>query len=274
MGIFLKNYERKNWQQVIPLHLVWQEKNQTDRDLFVHFVPPLFSFKKGIPAVLVVNGEKRIPLSESHAVLVTELLYSLLSMPGMKHQEEGGALLLSAGSLEDAIFLAAARSSRLLHTKQEALGEQLAAMCKTVKAVADGKREPKETLDYMTYLPYYRAPYRAYLLMDETLSNGTWKRIMDRLVEAGVTKLLFGCAGEEEVPRKDLEDLLHFEKDVVCVVADKETPVSPLFDCLVDEKGNVLRQKDANPVGNLLEQPFYEIWQGAELLEERMQAAQ
>ena len=43
---------------------------------------------------------------------------------------------------------------------------------------------------------------------------------------------------------------------------------------LVDEKGNVLRQKDANPVGNLLEQPFYEIWQGAELLEERMQAAQ
>ncbi len=73
MGIFLKNYERKNWQQVIPLHLVWQEKNQTDRDLFVHFVPPLFSFKKGIPAVLVVNGEKRIPLSESHAVLVTEL---------------------------------------------------------------------------------------------------------------------------------------------------------------------------------------------------------
>ena len=126
----------------------------------------------------------------------------------------------------------------------------------------------------MAYLPYYRAPYRAYLLMDETLSNGTWKRIMDRLVEAGVTKLLFGCAGEEEVPRKDLEDLLHFEKDVVCVVADKETPVSPLFDCLVDEKGNVLRQKDANPVGNLLEQPFYEIWQGAELLEERMQAAQ
>lgn len=274
MGIFLKNYERKNWQQVIPLHLVWQEKNQTDRDLFVHFVPPLFSFKKGIPAVLVVGGEKRIPLSESHAVLVTELLYSLLSMPGMKHREEDGALLLSAGQLEDAIFLAAARSSRLLHRKQEALGEQLAAMCKTVKAVADGEKEPKETLDYMAYLPYYRAPYRAYLLMDESLSNGTWKRIMDRLVEAGVTKLLLGCAGEEEVPRKDLEDLLHFEKDVVCVVAEKETPVSPLFDLLVDEKGNVLRQKDASPVGNLLEQPFYEIWQGAELLEERMQAVQ
>ena len=57
MGIFLKNYERKNWQQVIPLHLVWQEENQTDRDLFVLFVPPLFSFKKGIPAVLVVNGD-------------------------------------------------------------------------------------------------------------------------------------------------------------------------------------------------------------------------
>ena len=46
MGIFLKNYERKNWQQVLPLHLVWQEKNQTDKDLFVHFVPPLYSKKK------------------------------------------------------------------------------------------------------------------------------------------------------------------------------------------------------------------------------------
>lgn len=274
MGIFLKNYERKNWQQVLPLHLVWQEKNQTDKDLFVHFVPPLYSLKKGIPAVLVVNGEKRIPLSEPHAVLVTELFRALPSIPGIKHREEEGAVFLCASQLEDAIFLASVRSSKLLHTKPETSGEQLTAMCRTVKAVADGEKEPKETLDYLSYLPYYRAPYRAYLLMDESLSNGTWKRIMDRLADAGVTKLLFGCAGEEEIPRKDVEDLLHFEKNVVCVTADRETPISPLYDLLVDERGNVLRQRDASPVGNLLEQPFYEIWQGAELLEERMQAAQ
>lgn len=274
MGIFLKNYERKNWQEAIPLHLVWQEEKRTDADLFVHFVPPLFSFKKGIPAVLVVNGEKRIPLSESHAVLVTELLRGLFSMPGVKKREEDGALLLGANQLEDAVFLAAVRSSKLLHNKPEALGEQLVTICKAVKAVADGEKEPKETLDYLSYLPYYRAPYRAYLLLDESLSNGTWKRIMDRLVEAGVTKLLFGCAGETEIPRKDVEDLLHFEKNTVCVMADRETQLSPLYDLLVDEKGNVLRQEDASPVGNLLEQPFYEIWQCADLLEERMRAAQ
>lgn len=274
MGIFLKNYERKNWQEAIPLHLVWQEENRTDADLFVHFVPPLFSFKKGISAVLVVNGEKRIPLSESHAVLVTELLRGLFSMPGVKNREEDGALLLGANLLEDAVFLAAVRSSKLLHNKPEALGEQLVTICKAVKAVADGEKEPKETLDYLSYLPYYRAPYRAYLLLDESLSNGTWKRIMDRLVEAGVTKLLFGCAGEAEIPRKDVEDLLHFEKNTVCAMADRETQLSPLYDLLVDEKGNVLRQEDAGPVGNLLEQPFYEIWQCADLLEERMRAAQ
>lgn len=274
MGIFLKNYERRNWQQVIPIRVNWQVGAESTAELFVHLVPPLFSFKKGIPAVLVLDGENRIPLTEPHAVLATELLHSLLTMPGGKHREEDGALLLDAGQLEDAIFLASARSRRLLHAKQEMLGEQLAAMCRMVKAVADGERKPKETLDYMAYLPYYRAPYRAYLLMDEGLSNGTWKRIMDRLVEAGVTKLLFGCAGEGETPRRDLADLLHFEKAVVCTAADKETALSPLFDLLVDERGNVLRQKDANPVGNLLEQPFYEIWQGAELLEERMRAAQ
>lgn len=274
MGIFLKNYERKNWQEAIPLHLVWQEEKRTDDDLFVHFVPPLFSLKKGIPAVLVVNGEKRIPLSESHAVLVTELLRGLFSMPGVKNRDEDGALLLGANQLEDAVFLAAVRSSKLLHNKPEALGEQLVTICKAVKAVADGEKEPKETLDYLSYLPYYRAPYRAYLLLDESLSNGTWKRIMDRLVEAGVTKLLFGCAGEAEIPRKDVEDLLHFEKNTVCVMADRETQLSPLYDLLVDEKGNVLRQEDASPVGNLLEQPFYEIWQCADLLEERMRAAQ
>ncbi len=274
MGIFLKNYERKNWQEAIPLHLVWQEEKRTDDDLFVHFVPPLFSLKKGIPAVLVVNGEKRIPLSESHAVLVTELLRGLFSMPGVKNRDEDGALLLGANQLEDAVFLAAVRSSKLLHNKPEALGEQLVTICKAVKAVADGEKEPKETLDYLSYLPYYRAPYRAYLLLDESLSNGTWKRIMDRLVEAGVTKLLFGCAGEAEIPRKDVEDLLHFEKNAVCVMADRETQLSPLYDLLVDEKGNVLRQEDASPVGNLLEQPFYEIWQCADLLEERMRAAQ
>lgn len=274
MGIFLKNYERKNWQEAIPLHLVWQEEKRTDDDLFVHFVPPLFSLKKGIPAVLVVNGEKRIPLSESHAVLVTELLRGLFSMPGVKNRDEDGALLLGANQLEDAVFLAAVRSSKLLHNKPEALGEQLVTICKAVKAVADGEKEPKETLDYLSYLPYYRAPYRAYLLLDESLSNGSWKRIMDRLVEAGVTKLLFGCAGEAEIPRKDVEDLLHFEKNTVCVMADRETQLSPLYDLLVDEKGNVLRQEDASPVGNLLEQSFYEIWQCAELLEERMRAAQ
>ena len=136
MGIFLKNYERKNWQQVLPLHLVWQEKNQTDKDLFVHFVPPLYSLKKGIPAVLVVDGEKRIPLSEPHAVLVTELFRALPSMPGIKHREEDGAVFLCASQLEDAIFLASVRSSKLLHTKPETSGEQLTAMCRTVTDAA------------------------------------------------------------------------------------------------------------------------------------------
>lgn len=269
MGIFLKNYQRKNWQQVIPFHLIWKE-----REIFVHFVPPLFSLKKGIPAVLVVDGEKRIPLSEAHAVLVTELLRCLSAMPGIKRQEEKDACLISAERLEDAVFLASVRSAKLLHDRPEQLGEQLVAICKMVYAVAAGEREPKETLDYLPYLPYYRAPYRAYLLLDEALSNGTWKRIMDRLAEAGVTKFIFGSADGSLTVRSDIEDLLHFEKTVVCTVADEQTPLSPLFDLLVDEKGNVLLQADASPVGNLLEVPFYDLWQSAKLLEERMRAAQ
>ena len=50
MGIFLKIYERKNWQQVIPFHLIWKEK-----EIFVHFVPPLFSLKKDVDKEVLVH---------------------------------------------------------------------------------------------------------------------------------------------------------------------------------------------------------------------------
>jgi len=261
--LFWKNYEREKWQQVLGTSVVLEE-----RCFFLHLVPPLFSLKKGIPAVLVVDGEKRIPLSEPHAILVTELLEVFNERTGRKQEK-----LLTVEELEQAVFLASSRAVRVLHKRQEQLGGQLVAIWKKVAAVARGEEEPEETLDYGAYLPYYRAPYRAVLLLDGKLANGSWKQIMDALVEAGVTWIVLSRDFERSPARPDLEDLLHFEKTVRVSVDESRDKggmvLSPLFDLIVDEEGFVLTLTDGKRVGNLLEEPFYAIWQRQPLWEER-----
>ena len=258
MELLCKYYERNNWQRVLGGRVCFP-----DHSFFLHLVPPLFSLQRNIPAVLVIDGQHRLALSKQHAIAVSELIFAL---------KELGMDSMTKEKLSQAAFLAAGRSSRILLGQREKTGRLLIKLWKRIEEIAAGQEQALNTINYESYMPFYRAPYRAILCLDETLSNGTWKRIMDRLVEAGVTRIVLREEKQEGFYRQDLEDLAHFEKTVVVTKELGLEPVSGLYDLVVDPNGNVLSQKSGGVVGTLPNTPFDEIWWDPVLVKERLES--
>lgn len=258
MELLCKHYERTKWQGVLGGRICYPEHS-----FFLHLVPPLFSLHRNIPAVLVIDGEHRLALSKRHAIAMSELIFALQEL-GMEN--------MTREKISQAVFIAAGRSSRILLKPREQIGSLLMKIWKKVEAIAQGKEEAENLIDYESYMPFFRAPYRAILCLDETLSNGTWKRIMDRLVEAGVTRLVLRVDEQEGFSRKDLEDLLRFEKTVVVTKEIGTDPVNGLFDIVIAPNGCVLSQDSGEMVGKLPDTPFGEIWGDPVLVQERFES--
>lgn len=247
MGFRLKRYEKKHWQGVIGVKINPLEKGE----FFLHLVPPLYSFRGHAPAVLFINGEKRVPISEENGVLLTEFLMVL---------QEQKLSLTRKEELERVAFLAAGRMKKILKKNTEELQNRIYTIVQQITKIAGGEKEPKETLDYAMYRPFMRAPYRAVLQLDKTLSNGQWKQVMDRLVEAGVVKLvLTGVSKETE--RTDLLDLLYFETTVSVEQAKGEMELMTPFDVLINPKGQMISFDTGESIGSVLEYPVWQLWQ-------------
>lgn len=196
----------------------------------VHLIPPK-KMKQRNPWLVIINGYSLLPLNSSWGVLLKVFIEKL--------NETKGAPLSNA-DIDKLIKESQEELHRLFpNVPPKTLTSDLKNIVQTLKDIALGK-EPSEKIGYMSlakYAKHMKAPHRMDLMvssmvkmkkwncnqrclhcyaanekMSETkeLSFDDWKRIIDKLKDAGIPQLTF--TGGEATLRKDLIDLIKYSR--------------------------------------------------------------
>ncbi len=196
----------------------------------VHLIPPK-KLKQRNPWLVIINGYSLLPLNSSWGILLKVFIEKLNDTKCGPLSNIDIKKLINESVVE-------------LHTlfpnvPKTTLSNDLKNIVQTLKDIALGK-EPDEKIGYMSLAKYakqMKAPHRMDLMvssmvkmkkwncnqhclhcyaaneeMSETkeLSLDEWKRIIDRLKDAGIPQITF--TGGEATLRKDLFDLISYSK--------------------------------------------------------------
>ncbi len=196
----------------------------------IHLIPPK-KLKQRNPWLVIINGYSLLPLNSSWGVLLKVFIEKL--------NETKGAPLSNMG-----IDKLVKDSQEELHNlfpnvPEKTLTSDLKNIVQTLKDIALGK-ETSEKIGYMSlakYAKHMKAPHRIDLMISsmvkmkkwncnqnclhcyaaneklsetEELCFDDWKRIIDKLKDAGVPQLTF--TGGEATLRKDLIDLIKYSR--------------------------------------------------------------
>ena len=226
------------WKRELAKYRAWKEgvvhttlNPEGPGTVRIHLIPPKWRLFDNSPYVMILNGYYILPLGYSWSMLLKNFIREVNRYEGRPMTEQDMCCVMEA----------AEKSTRAaFRVPQKLLHDDLQEMLSMLSDVARGK-EPAGEIEPMSlreYAPHMTAPHRMDLMVSgmvkadgswncnlkcrncyaagqpkaeaNELDTEGWKKIIDKLREAGVPQLTF--TGGEPTLRKDLVELVDYAR--------------------------------------------------------------
>lgn len=159
-----KLYELNNWKGVVHTTL----NPQGPGAVRIHLIPPKFSWFKTVPSVVILNGQDVLPINESWAILLTELIKQI-----NKYEHHAVSQEEMNGIMHDTFHNVRKVYNNVEDSK---LRDDISVIMDTFEDIARGK-EPDYNIGVFSLADYsvnMTAPHRMDLMISAMTEEGNW----------------------------------------------------------------------------------------------------